>query len=295
MTIKRTNNRTLAVAISAAMLAACSTTPERVPELEQARQSVASVRANPQAERYARTELTKAESALSKAEQALEDGADIELVRHDAYMAQGFADIAAARLGEEAAREQIEDAELERTRVLEQVRAQEAQLARAQAEEARMQADFATERAEQLQSELANLKAEETERGLVLTLGDVLFDTNEAQLKPGASSTIRRLAEFLDEYPDRRLLIEGHTDSRGTYEYNRELSSMRAEAVRSALMAEGVSAERLKAQGLGEQYPVASNDTSAGRQENRRVDIIVSSQGERGFPDAMDASPLRND
>lgn len=285
---------TLAIAVSAAILAACSTTPERVAELDRAREAVADVRANPQAGRYAQAELEEAEAALARAEQSFEDGEDLELIRHEAYVAQGHAEIAEARIGERAALEGIEDAELERTRVLEQVREQEAELARAQAEEARMQADFATERAEQLQQELANLKAEQTERGLVLTLGDVLFDTDEARLKPGANSTIQRLAEFLGEYPDRRLLIEGHTDSRGTDEYNRDLSLRRADAVRTALMAAGVGSDRLKAQGLGEQFPVASNETAAGRQENRRVDIIVSSQGKSGFPESMDTSVLRD-
>lgn len=285
---------TLAVAVSAAILAACSTTPERVSELDRARQAVADVRANPQADRYARSELEKAESALARAEQSFENGEDLELIRHDAYIAQGHAEIAEARIGEQVARDSIDDAELERTRVLEQVRTQEAELARAQAEEARMQADFASERAEQLQQELANLKAEQTDRGLVLTLGDVLFDTNEAELKPGANSTIVQLARFLEEYPDRRLLIEGHTDSRGADDYNRDLSLRRADAVRTALMAQGVSGDRLRAQGLGEQFPVASNDTAAGRQENRRVDIIVSSQGKEGFPEAMDTSVLRD-
>jgi outer membrane protein OmpA-like peptidoglycan-associated protein len=178
---------------------------------------------------------------------------------------------------ERSAREEIENAELERTRVLEEVRESQAQVARAEA-------DQATARADQLQQELADLQAEQTERGLVLTLGDVLFDTAEAQLKPGADATIRRLAEFLDVYPERRLLIEGHTDSRGSDTYNQDLSQRRADAVRTALMAAGVGEERVRALGLGEEYPVASNDTDAGRQENRRVEIIISTEGNDGFP-----------
>lgn len=290
----RYTRQLLAVAVASAFAAGCSSTPERVAELEEARQAVMDVRQDPQVDRYARAELREAETALEQAEKAYADGADIEIIRHEARVAESYADIAAARLGERLARESINDAELDRSRVLEEVRAQEARVARQDAQDARLQADMASERADALQQELADLQAEETDRGLVLTLGDVLFDTGEAALKPGANSTILRLAGFLDEYPKRRLLIEGHTDSRGSDSFNQELSRQRAEAVRMALMQAGVAAERLRAQGLGEQFPVASNDTTAGRQENRRVEIIVSSDDASGFPNSLDTS-ARND
>jgi len=272
----KNRNHILAGAIIA-VLAGCSSTPERVVELDQAREAVAKVSQDPEADRFARAEVRKAETALAMAEQAFTEGDDLDVIRHEAYLAQGYADIAAARIVERSARESISDAELERTRVLEEVRTREA-------EQARLEADHASARADQLQQELTDLKAEQTERGLVLTLGDVLFDTAQATLKPGADSTIRRLSEFMDAYPDRRLLIEGHTDSRGSESYNQDLSQQRADAVRAALMAGGVGAERVQARGLGEQYPVASNDTDAGRQENRRVDIIISNEGSEGFP-----------
>jgi outer membrane protein OmpA-like peptidoglycan-associated protein len=111
---------------------------------------------------------------------------------------------------------------------------------------------------------------------VVLTLSDVLFDTDEADLKPGAGSAIAQLAELLDEYPDRRLRIEGHTDSRGSDAYNRELSKERAAAIADALTNRGVSRSRLEIVGMGEAYPVATNETAAGRQQNRRVEIVIS-------------------
>lgn len=277
----------LASAVAGVLLGACSTLPETVPQLEQARQAVTDIRQNPQVDRYARAELGKAESALSRAEAAYDDRADLAVIQHEAYMAEGYATIAEARIGEQSAREQLEDAELERSQVLEEVRAQEAR-------EARLQADLATERADELERELEDLQAEETDRGLVLTLGDVLFDTAEAQLKPGANATIEQLAEFMNEYPDRRLLIEGHTDSRGDESYNQTLSRQRADAVRNALLSAGINSERLRTEGLGEAYPVASNETQAGRQQNRRVNIIISSPDKAGFPESMrDASPQR--
>ncbi len=270
-------------AVAAALLAGCSSTPERVVELDQAREAVTKLSQDPSVDQYARDELRKAETALDMAEQTFAAGGDLDVIRHEAYLAQGYADIAAARTAERAARESIADAELERTQVVGEVREREAELARGDA-------DQATARADQLEQELVDLKAEQTERGVVLTLGDVLFDTAEAQLKPGADATIRRLAEFLDVYPERRLLIEGHTDSRGSDSYNQDLSQRRADAVRTALTSAGVGAERLRSLGLGEQYPLASNDTDAGRQENRRVEIIISSQGKDGFPEATDTS-----
>lgn len=131
---------------------------------------------------------------------------------------------------------------------------------------------------EELERELQSLKdlnAKRTDRGLVLTLGDVLFDVNKSTLKPGAMPTMDRLSNFLKEGDNRAVVIEGHTDSTGPEEYNMELSRMRAEAVRTALIDRGVRGEQIRATGKGETTPVASNDNAAGRQQNRRVEIII--------------------
>jgi outer membrane protein OmpA-like peptidoglycan-associated protein len=113
---------------------------------------------------------------------------------------------------------------------------------------------------------------------MVLTLGDVLFDTGRATLKPGADSVMERVAMFMQKNPDTKVVIEGHTDSRGSDEYNHELSKDRAAAVQDALASRGIERNRVEAVGKGEGFPVASNDTSAGRQENRRVEIVFSDQ-----------------
>ncbi len=113
----------------------------------------------------------------------------------------------------------------------------------------------------------------------MLTLGDVLFATGRATLMPGGLQTVDRLANFLQKYPDRNVLIEGHTDSVGRAEYNMGLSQRRADAVRKALMDRGIGAERITTKGYGESYPVASNKTAAGRQENRRVEVVVLNPG----------------
>ena len=127
--------------------------------------------------------------------------------------------------------------------------------------------------------EIAELNAKKTDRGLVLTLGDVLFEFDRAELMTGAFRTIDKLVEFLKKYENRNVLIEGHTDSIGTPEYNIGLSERRAEEVRNSLLQRGISPVRIIAKGYGESYPVATNVYESGRQQNRRVEIIILNEG----------------
>jgi outer membrane protein OmpA-like peptidoglycan-associated protein len=138
------------------------------------------------------------------------------------------------------------------------------------------QASDAETRARQLEMQLKELNAKKTERGLVITLGDVLFDTNKSDLKSGAQRSVDRLVGFLKQYPQRKAMIEGFTDNVGSESSNQMLSGRRAEAVRTALLSSGVAADRLAAKGYGESFPVAGNESSGGRQANRRVEIILS-------------------
>jgi OmpA-OmpF porin, OOP family len=104
----------------------------------------------------------------------------------------------------------------------------------------------------------------------------VLFEYDKANLKPGAQQNLYRLVTFLNEHPDQTVVIEGHTDSKGSDTYNLDLSQRRAQAVQGFLLSNGIGGERIAVRGYGEAYPVASNDTMAGRQQNRRVEIVVS-------------------
>jgi OmpA-OmpF porin, OOP family len=151
--------------------------------------------------------------------------------------------------------------------------AQEAALAEQQAARAG-QKSTAARRAE-LERELAELKARETEHGLVLTLGDVLFTPNQSEPTPAAMRKLSPFVTILKDQPQRSIRIEGYTDSRGTESYNLDLSQRRADAVRDFLIDNGISPRRITARGYGEAVPVASNTTIAGRQENRRVEVIV--------------------
>jgi outer membrane protein OmpA-like peptidoglycan-associated protein len=160
-----------------------------------------------------------------------------------------------------------------------EAKAREAEQARRAAESARAQADAEQAKNAALAKELAELKAQQTNRGLVLTVGDVLFATGRAEVASGGLRSIDKLAEWLKKNPTRNLLIEGHTDNTGAEDFNMKLSQQRAEAVRNALVSRGVGADRITTKGYGPRYPVVANDSAAGRQQNRRVEVVVLNEG----------------
>jgi outer membrane protein OmpA-like peptidoglycan-associated protein len=121
---------------------------------------------------------------------------------------------------------------------------------------------------------------------IVMLPGDVLFDTNSSALAPGAYERLRSVGASLQRYPDTNIVVKGHTDSSGAESYNLKLSEERAENVRKYLVAEGVSASRVTAIGFGEAYPLVSNDTSSGRQQNRRVELEIKPNDELREQDA---------
>lgn len=273
-------------------LAGCASQPDRVAELDNARAAVQSASGDPQVQRYAEAQLDDAEAALERAEAAWRGGEDLASIRHEAYLATRHAEIAQERATEAELHARIENSEVERKEVLLAARDRDVASAQRIAAERDAAADYANQRAaaataeaEALAAEIQALKAEQTESGMVFTLGDVLFDTDRAELKPGAQSALDRLAGFLGENPARQVRVEGHTDSTGSPSYNSLLSRDRAQSVADALTARGIAAERLRVRGMGEAYPVATNDTEAGRQENRRVEVVVSGSGGQ-FPDA---------
>lgn len=298
-------NRGLVLApLAALLLAACASSPATNPALEQARGIYTRASTDADAARTAPLDLRRAQEALRQGDAALQSGEDLATVEHYAYLARQSA-ATALQSGEIARAEQaVTTAGAERSRILitargaeaDQARAQaerdrqQANLARTQAEAARTQAEAARNQAQQqgaaaqaaqarvakLQAEMAALQAKQTERGMVLTLGDVLFDTGRAQLKTGAFATLDRLATFMRDNPERTLQIEGHTDSTGSDSLNQALSQQRAESVRGALVSRGVDGGRIMTKGIGPASPVANNDTAEGRQRNRRVEIVIS-------------------
>ena len=227
----------------------------------------------------ASVELYEAKQALDRAESEWKKNEDVAETEHLAYLARRRVEVAELwAAGRKAVKEGQELGE-QRARSADHMLSA-AEQARADAEAARRAAEEAAAREKLLRQELSELQARETERGLELTLGDILFDVDQATLKPGAMQNLYRLATFLKQYPDRGVLVEGHTDSTGSDAYNLSLSERRAESVRSFLTQNGIEATRVLSRGYGKSYPVAGNDTAAGRQRNRRVDVVILRAGE---------------
>lgn len=178
-----------------------------------------------------------------------------------------------ATSSEERRAEAAEDAEQARAEAIQAMR-----LAEAQASEidlARREAELASQTADSLRRRLEYMEYRETDRGVVVTLGDVLFEVGQADLLPEAEASLADVIELLETEPNKAIRIEGHTDSTGPSAVNLRLSERRARAVRDALVSMGVSADRIQAVGMGEDFPIATNETDNGRARNRRVDVIV--------------------
>jgi outer membrane protein OmpA-like peptidoglycan-associated protein len=261
------------IAILGLGVAGCASTPRDNTQLDQARVVLQRAEADPATAKAGALDLQKAQDYLRQANDAQARHEDDVVVTHLAYLAQQQANIAMTRGQEKTALASIEQARADRDRARLQAREQEVDAAKDLAHSAQL--DAASERARSAQL-AAELNAKQTDRGMVLTLGDVLFDTNKSDLKPGATRTVDKLAAFLKDNPDRTVRVEGFTDSTGADDYNRELSERRAESVREAIIAEGVENSRITSKGFGEQYAVAGNDNAAGRQQNRRVEIVIS-------------------
>jgi outer membrane protein OmpA-like peptidoglycan-associated protein len=235
---------------------------------------VQTAQADPNVNKYAALDLDSAKKQLDMAEAAA--------VRHDdAAIAQpAYLAVQAARLAQAHAAAKADDARVaagegERDKIQLAARTQEVVTANRATNMAKQATDAATEQSARLQAEVDQLKAKPTPRGLVLTLGDVLFDTGRAQLNPGSGRKLDQLAQFLVDHPERRVQIDGFTDSVGSESYNQDLSQRRADAVKMALVTRGIDSSRIGSQGYGRGFPVADNTDSGGRQLNRRVEVVI--------------------
>jgi outer membrane protein OmpA-like peptidoglycan-associated protein len=288
--------------VAVAALQACSTVPVENPALTVAQARYQTALDTPAVAALASSELRDAQLALDQAQTAWGKQEKTAEVNHLAYLAGKKVEIAEELARQRLAERSIQEAEARRTQTLLAARTLEAENAQRTAEEAQRAADLAKQqanaasasgaqarqdaqaaeaRAAALAAQLSAMDAKSTDRGMVVTIGDLLFDTNSATLKPGADSSVQRLGAFLKAYPERRALIEGHTDSVGSTESNQLLSERRANAVRSALLATGVGADRLDVRGYGKTYPIGNNQTAEGRMSNRRVEVLLSDDSGR--------------
>ncbi|MCC2963185.1 OmpA family protein [Massilia sp. IC2-278] len=279
-----------AVFASAILLAACSSTPTTTPTLDQARADFVSANNNPQVSTYAPMEFRDASAALDAANTAAAKKESLEDIDRLAYVAKQKIATAQEVARAKAAEANIANASMERNAVRLEARTAEAERAKREAEAAQaaamaaqQQANAAAdqnralaERAAKLEAMLVELHAKQTERGMVVTIGDVLFATGQATLTPNGTSTLRKLAEVMQQNPERTVLVEGFTDSTGSSSFNQDLSQRRANAVATALGEMGIERQRIATKAYGEAFPVAGNDTAGNRQLNRRVEIVLS-------------------
>jgi outer membrane protein OmpA-like peptidoglycan-associated protein len=287
-----------------ALMAGCSSTPKTTSMLEQARDDYTLAQGNPNVPMYAPLEMRQATEAMAQANvEAKERGSD-DKINNLAYLAKQkialtqevtkrkMAEAEIATAGKERDQMRLDSrtneanaAKLSAERAT--LAAQQAQNNAAQSQRAAQQAQLdaasaqrqtqeAQARAAQLEAQLADLAAKKTARGIVITLGDVLFGTDLSRLTADGMRSAQKLVEVLQQNPQRKVLIEGFADSTGDAAYNQGLSERRAGAVRTALLDMGVARERIDMRGYGESFPVAGNDSAASRQLNRRVEIVLS-------------------
>jgi outer membrane protein OmpA-like peptidoglycan-associated protein len=248
-------------------LAACSATPAPNQNLDAAATLYNQASNDPLVVKHAPLELQQSREALAQSQNVWQSNGDRQIVDHYAYIAARRAELAQQTAKLKEAQAQVSNADATRAQSL---------LAARTAESA-----HARNEAAQLKQQLEALKTNQANAGIVLTLRDILFDVNGTELKPGAYDSVRQIAAYLKQHPERTVTVEGFTDSTGSPDYNMRLSQLRAETVRNELVREGVAPERVIARGMGPSVPVASNDTTAGRQLNRRVQIAVSDSAGR--------------
>jgi outer membrane protein OmpA-like peptidoglycan-associated protein len=295
------NMKSYALCLVLGGLAACGTSTVENAMLQQARASFAAAQGDPQVVARAPDELNQARLAMESAEEAWRNRRGVEHVEHQSYLTIQRVVIAQQTATASLAQDVITSASSERERMQLNARTAEAEAAqralqmtqqqRAAAEtaaadaqrrlaETRQQSQVIaqenTQRINELEAELRELNAQPSDRGMVVVMGDVLFETGQATLLPGVANNIARLAEFFKRNPEQRAVIEGYTDNVGTPSSNYALSQRRADAVRDALIRQGVPSSQLSTRAFGPDNPVASNGTPTGRQMNRRVEIVFT-------------------
>jgi len=284
----------IAVAVAATLFIGCASVPKQPAGSEQVRAKLTALQSEATLANRAPVAVKDAEGAVKIAEMTEKD---LVLAAHRVYLADRKVDTARAlaetnffeqertKLVEQAEKARLDsrtreadaaktDALVARAESAEQKVA--ANSARSDADAAQVAANASQLQAAELQRQIEVLQARPTDRGLVLTLGDTLFATGKSEIKSGATANLDRLTAFMNEYPKRTAAIEGFTDSMGSDEMNQSLSERRADAVKRYLIDQGVGSARLTSTGRGESSPVADNESAAGRQQNRRVEVVIS-------------------
>jgi outer membrane protein OmpA-like peptidoglycan-associated protein len=272
-TLSRNMRTLIAATIASVLLVACSTAPTKPEGASNARSKLTQLQSDPQLATRAPIAIKEAELAVRTAEQPQQD---TEMGEHLVFMADRKVDIAVALAQSRLLVDQRKMLSEQRETARLDSRTREVDRARTDAASARLESEAAQQQAIALQKQIEELNAKATNRGLVVTLGDVLFDTGKSELKSGSTRNLSKLAAFLNENKDRSVIIEGHTDNVGSEDYNMGLSQRRADSVKAYLVGEVIDSNRIVTSGKGEAYPVTGNDTASGRQQNRRVEVIIA-------------------
>lgn len=263
--ILRNISKIIAVIVMATALGACMTKPVKPEGAEDLRSKLTQLQSDPKLASRAEVAIMDAEAAVAAAEKPQKDEA---LGQHLVFIADHKIQIAEARAQSRLLEDQRKSLSDRRESARLDSRTQEVVVAR-------QGTALAQQENADLERQIAELKARKTPRGLVVTLGDLLFATGKSTLRDSSSSHLDKLVAFLQENPERSVMIEGHTDAVGSEDLNARLSQQRADSVKDYLIGRGIAANRLEAHGKGEGSPVASNDSIPGRQQNRRVEIII--------------------
>ncbi|WP_299582592.1 OmpA family protein [uncultured Microbulbifer sp.] len=258
------NKSLIALGIATAVVSGCATTemPKPLAEVEDQYQAMSR---NDLVNRHATVPLRAAGDSVSEAKTAWQEGNETDM-EHQVYLAQKMLGVAKYEVDIAKMEAQFENADMVRAGLV--LQDKNSELAQNQQE------------LKMLKKELEKMGSKQNADTNVLTLGDVLFAFDDHELQPGAKPTVKKLADFLSAHENTKAVIEGYTDSLGSEAYNLELSKKRARSIQNVLINSGVASDRISVKGYGESNPVASNDTLAGRQHNRRVEVVLLGKNE---------------
>lgn len=254
------------------MLAACASPMVASDRSAELRYKLTQLQNDPNLRPHASEAMAEAERAVRQVEQPQ---VDAQIAKHLDFVAQTKIEIAEAKAREGYLLEQRKAMTKDTADARLALRTLEADIANQRLASSTLETDQANQRADRLAADLAALKAKPGPKGMVVTLGDVLFKSGQSALQDGLDGNLSKLYDFMVNNPQSKLLIVGHTDSQGFAQSNYTLSEMRANAVKAYLQNRGVSSDRMSANGMGETAPVSSNSSEAGRQQNRRVEVTI--------------------
>ncbi len=255
------------VIISLALLCSCASAPKSYPPLEEAKASLENTKNEPNINEVASVTLYEADEQISYAESALNEN-DVAAADHHIYMATRKQQIAQELFIKHQQEQELANLKQQQLEMIAYARRNESSRANTETRKAQ-------QRIRQLEQALGQYKAEETSRGTILVINDLLFNSGGANLQPPSQRRLDPLVQYLQGNSQREIIIEGHTDSIGHPEKNKNLSLQRADTVKKYLISRGIEPSRIETRGFGEEVPVATNTTNAGRSLNRRVEIVI--------------------